>query len=92
MSKPPCALCARHRELEPWDGLGCESLTRHFCVTDKVNHVTGEHVEHGCWWYRRTPFCEFESIGLANVKRVLAKLTEAISNAMGSFEEEASDD
>lgn len=57
--KLPCVDCERHRfyKKELFDE---NPLTQHYCITKRRNRVTGDYIERGCWWYRRTPFCKFE--------------------------------
>lgn len=54
--KPPCVECKRHRTIENWWDDKC-----HLCDSKRINMVTGEKIYNGCWWYRRSPFCKFES-------------------------------
>lgn len=60
MNKPPCSECARvYKCTDRYFDL---ISTIYFCKSKKRNKVSGEPIYHKCWWYRRSPFCEFESI------------------------------
>ena len=54
--KLPCCECKRYSIYEDiWGD------KYHLCDSKRIDMVTGEKIEHGCWWYRRSPFCKFES-------------------------------
>lgn len=54
--KPPCCDCKRYSIYEDIWG-----YKYRLCDSKRINMVTGDKIEHGCWWYRRSPFCKFES-------------------------------
>lgn len=53
--KPPCSECKRFRKYT--DNWHC---TAYFCDTGKPHAISGNNIEHSCWWYRYSPFCKFE--------------------------------
>lgn len=55
--KPPCAECKRYSEYRDVYG----RTIGHYCESGIQHPITGYNIEHGCWWYRYSPFCKFES-------------------------------
>lgn len=55
--KPPCCECQRHKLFE---ARYINEKDLHYCVSKRINQVTGKSIIHECWWYRRTPFCKFK--------------------------------